>query len=103
MCSSDLPVGRYTVTSEEAGFSTTVTPEFALTVNAQQRVDLSMAVGGAATTVEVSAAPTLLETEIKTPRFNFGSRGSTAGCSGCCATRRSEISANPVRRPPVGD
>ena len=58
-----VPVGRYTVTSEEAGFATTATPEFALTVNAQQRVDLSMAVGGETTTVEVSAAPTLLETE----------------------------------------
>lgn len=58
-----VPIGRYTVESEAAGFQKSVTPTFQLTVNAQQRVDLAMPVGSASEQVEVTAAPTLLETD----------------------------------------
>lgn len=58
-----VPIGRYTVESEAAGFQRSVTPTFQLTVNAQQRVDLAMPVGTASEQVEVTAAPTLLETD----------------------------------------
>lgn len=58
-----VPVGQYTVESTAAGFQKAVTPPFSLTVNAQQRVDLSLPVGAATEQVEVTAEPTLLETE----------------------------------------
>ena len=58
-----VPIGQYTVSGEAAGFERTETSAFALTVNARQRIDLTLPVGNATTTVDVSAAPTLLETE----------------------------------------
>ncbi len=58
-----VPVGAYTLTSDAPGFHRVGSPVFQLTVNAQQRVDLAMAIGAENTTVEVSAQPTLLETE----------------------------------------
>ena len=58
-----VPVGEYTVESVAPGFEKAATPSFALTVNAQQRVDLSMPVGATTEQVDVTAEPTLLETE----------------------------------------
>ncbi|MFC6645282.1 TonB-dependent receptor domain-containing protein [Granulicella cerasi] len=58
-----VPIGQYRLTSDAAGFSHTETPTFALTVSAHQLYDLKMGAAGSQTTVEVEAAPTLLETE----------------------------------------
>ena len=58
-----VPVGNYVVASDSNGFQHTETPAFDLTVNARQRIDLTMGVGSASVNVDVSAAPTLLETE----------------------------------------
>jgi hypothetical protein len=56
-------VGRYTLTAEAAGFSTAATEEFSVSVGARQRVDLQLAVGQVAETIQVSDAVKLLETD----------------------------------------
>ena len=54
---------RYQVSSESAGFARSDSAIFPLTVNARQRVDVALRAGGVAQTVEVTSAPTALETE----------------------------------------
>jgi len=55
--------GSYRVQAEAAGFQTAVAEAFTLTVNARQRVDLSLQVGQATEHVTVTGAATLLETD----------------------------------------
>ncbi len=56
-------VGRYTLSAEARGFSTATTGEFAASVGARQRVNIDLAVGQVAETVQVSGAVNLLETD----------------------------------------
>ena len=55
--------GTYSLRSELQGFTTAVASNVTVTVNARQRVDLTMAVGGLGETVEVTGAARLLESE----------------------------------------
>ena len=60
---TSVKIGNYKVAAESAGFAISDTPQFALTVNARQRVDVALRAGEVSQTVEVTSAPTLLETE----------------------------------------
>jgi hypothetical protein len=59
----NVPVGRYHVNVQAAGFKTATTEAFAVAVEARQRVDVRLEVGDAATTVTVSEAAAVLETD----------------------------------------
>jgi Cna protein B-type domain. len=47
----NVPIGTYTVQAEKAGFRTAAAEQFAVTVSARQRVDLTLQVGGTTETV----------------------------------------------------
>jgi hypothetical protein len=59
----NVRVGTYSLKAELQGFTTAVADNFTVTVNARQRVDLSMGVGGIGETVQVTGAARLLESE----------------------------------------
>jgi len=59
----NVRIGTYTVRAELQGFSAAEADSFAVTVNARQRVDLTLAVGNIGETVVVTGAAQLLETE----------------------------------------
>jgi hypothetical protein len=59
----NVRVGTYSVRAELQGFSTAVADNIAVTVNARQRVDLTMKVGSLGETIEVTGAARLLESE----------------------------------------
>ncbi len=59
----NLVPGNYTVTVEKPGFKKIVKTGITLEVTAILRVDVSMAIGTVEQTVEVSAAPPLMQTE----------------------------------------
>ncbi|HTV01066.1 MAG TPA: carboxypeptidase regulatory-like domain-containing protein [Luteitalea sp.] len=59
----NVRVGTYSLKAELSGFTTAVANDVTVTVNARQRVDLSLSVGGLGETVEVSGAARLLESE----------------------------------------
>ena len=56
-------LGTYRIRVEASGFQTATTDSFDLTVNARQRVDLSLQLGQTSQNITVSGAATLLETE----------------------------------------
>jgi len=58
----NLPIGNYNITVEKEGFRRTVTQAYALEINQSLRVDVTLTVGAASQTVEVSAAATQVET-----------------------------------------
>jgi hypothetical protein len=60
---TDVKIGLYQVTATGNGFDTGVTQIFRVSVNARQRVDLSLKIGSASETVTVSDAASLLETD----------------------------------------
>jgi len=60
---SNVRLGKYRVTAEKQGFSRAVAEEFAVTVNARQRVDLTLQVGQVAESVTITGAAAVLETE----------------------------------------
>ena len=60
---SPLPIGDYTLTVTATGFSTVQHPAISLAMNQTARVDVAMVVGQTSQTVEVSAAPPLLQTD----------------------------------------
>jgi hypothetical protein len=57
-----LPIGRYGVTIEAAGFGTKSVPEFQLEVLQTANFNVKLAVGGGSTTVDVEAAAPILNT-----------------------------------------
>ncbi|MBV9611732.1 MAG: carboxypeptidase regulatory-like domain-containing protein, partial [Acidobacteriaceae bacterium] len=59
----DVPVGRYTITAELAGFATFKTTGVRVDVNARQRVDITLQVGATSQSVEVESAAAALETD----------------------------------------
>lgn len=59
----NIRIGNYQITAEHPGFSAAVVDNIVLTVNARQRVDISMAVGAVSDKVVVTGAVQLLETD----------------------------------------
>jgi hypothetical protein len=57
-----VKIGTYQVTAEAQGFSTAVADKVEATVNARQRVDLTLSAGAVTETVNITAATPLLET-----------------------------------------
>jgi hypothetical protein len=57
-----LPVGTYRVTAEAGGFKTGVASDVTLDVSQQRQVDFTLVMGEVKSTVQVSAAPPLLDT-----------------------------------------
>ena len=109
---SVLP-GNYTLTTEHAGFKTTATAPFSVTVSARQRVDLVLAIGQADQSITVTDAASLLETdssdrgEVVAARetSTFRLTGATRPTSPCwcpaCASRCSKTSPAPAARLPT--
>ncbi|WP_031499353.1 TonB-dependent receptor [Bryobacter aggregatus] len=60
---TNVRIGTYTVTAEARGFSKAVAKDIVVNVNARQRVDLMLAIGTVAETVEVTSAAALLDTD----------------------------------------
>src|SRR5271170_6104360 len=60
---SPLPIGDYVLKVSAPGFSTAERPSFSLAMDQTARIDITMTVGQASQTVEVSAAPPLLQTD----------------------------------------
>jgi hypothetical protein len=58
-----LPIGRYEVRAESAGFQTSIHPTLILELNQTARVNFEMKVGEVTQTIEVTAAPPLLNTD----------------------------------------
>lgn len=59
---SFVPIGRYTLTAELAGFSTTKQESFEIRIGDRLRIDLTMQVGALSETVTVTSEALLLET-----------------------------------------
>jgi Carboxypeptidase regulatory-like domain/TonB dependent receptor len=60
---AQLPVGTYTLKVEKSGFALASRPAFVLTLNQVARIDITMKVGQASETVEVTGAAPVMETE----------------------------------------
>jgi hypothetical protein len=60
---SQLPVGTYDLKVEKGGFAAASYPAFVLTLNQVARIDVTMKIGKATETVEVTAAAPILERE----------------------------------------
>jgi Carboxypeptidase regulatory-like domain/TonB-dependent Receptor Plug Domain/TonB dependent receptor len=60
---TDVKIGQYQVTANANGFDVSTTQTFAVTVNARQRVDLSVKIGSTNETVTVGSAADLLQTD----------------------------------------
>ena len=60
---ANVRIGNYRVSAEKQGFSTAVAERVNVTVNARQRVDLTMQPGAVTETVVITDAAQLLETE----------------------------------------
>ena len=60
---TNLPIGRYTVTFEKPGFKRTVHSNVTISVNQTSRVDTTLQVGQVSQSVQVSAAPPLIQSE----------------------------------------
>jgi hypothetical protein len=52
-----LPVGRYEVRAENAGFDAAVRSDILLQLNQNARVDFTLTIGNVSQTVDVTAAP----------------------------------------------
>lgn len=59
----NVKIGNYQITVEAAGFNRTIAENINLTVNARQRVDLTLQVATAAETVTITGAAELLESD----------------------------------------
>jgi carboxypeptidase family protein/TonB-dependent receptor-like protein len=59
----DVHIGQYKIRAKAENFSETVTDTFTVSVNARQRVDVTLKPGSASETVTVSGGATLLESE----------------------------------------
>ena len=58
-----LPIGRYQVSVEAAGFKTAVHQPFALDLNQTAKIDVALTIGATSTTIEVSGGAPVLQTE----------------------------------------
>ena len=96
----NVRIGTYTLKAELQGFTTAVAENFTVTVNARQRVDLTMKVGDVGETVEVTGAARLLESESSDRgRSSAASRSSTCRSTGApTPTSRCSAPASASRR-----
>jgi hypothetical protein len=62
----DVPIGNYTVTAEQPGFSKTVTEPQPLLINQSLRVDIGLRVGAVSETVQIEADSSSIETVVAT-------------------------------------
>jgi hypothetical protein len=60
---AQLPVGTYTLKVEKSGFALASRPAFVLTLNQVARIDITMKVGQASETVEVTGAAPVMKTD----------------------------------------
>ncbi len=60
---TNVKIGTYQLTAEAPGFSRAVAKDISVSVNARQRVDLSLQVGAVTESVEVADAASLLQTD----------------------------------------
>ena len=60
---TDVKIGQFQVTAEANGFDISTTQAITVTVNARQRVDLTLKIGSNSETVTVDAAASVLETD----------------------------------------
>jgi hypothetical protein len=60
---TDVKIGQYQISSTAAGFDNTTTRPFSVTVNARQRVDVSLKNGSQTEVVTVTGAAAILETD----------------------------------------
>jgi hypothetical protein len=58
----DLPIGNYSVTVEQTGFTTAITSPSELTINQTLRIDVSIKVGAVSQAIEVNARAAQVET-----------------------------------------
>jgi hypothetical protein len=66
-----LPIGRYTVSVQASGFGSATIPEFSLEVGQTAKFNIKLQVGGANTSVNVSAATPILDTSDYTVGSTF--------------------------------
>src|SRR5207237_10802140 len=59
----ELPAGTYKISVEKAGFREAVINTVTVVVNTTTRIDVTLALGTTTQTVEVAAAPALLQTD----------------------------------------
>jgi hypothetical protein len=59
----NVKVGHYSISVEQPGFTKFVTPDVMVSVEARQRVDVTLQVGEITTSVDVSAAAAVLDTD----------------------------------------
>ncbi len=71
---NSVGIGNYVVSTEMAGFSSVKTETFQVTVNARQRVDVSVKPGQVSETVQVTASAELLETETSSRSTVIGTK-----------------------------
>lgn len=64
-----LPAGQYTVKATAKGFATSSKPPFGLQMNQVARVDIQLSIGAVSSTVTVSGAPPLLQTNTMAQSF----------------------------------
>ena len=62
----DLPIGNYSVSAEQAGFSKTVTDPQPLLINQSLRVDIALRVGAVSETIQIEANSANIETVVAT-------------------------------------
>lgn len=60
---TNVKIGTYEITAEAPGFARAIARNISISVNARQRVDLTLKVGTVAESVEVTDAATLLQTD----------------------------------------
>jgi hypothetical protein len=68
-----VPMGRYEMRVEAPGFQTALRPAFDLELNQTARVDIALVIGAVSSTVEVTAAVPLLQTETTQVGTTMGS------------------------------
>ena len=70
----NVRIGRYTVSAEAPGFKRAVSEEFAVTVNARQRVSLALELGEVTEVVTVTAAASVVEADTSSRGTVIGSK-----------------------------
>src|SRR5579871_3009396 len=74
---NNVPVGRYDVSASSQGFATATVANVQLELNHTASVNLTLAVGSVATSVEVTEAPALIDTSTAQLQSTFDTRQAT--------------------------
>ena len=70
----NVRIGTYSLKAELQGFTTAIAENFTVAVNARQRVDLALSVGGVGETVQVTGAARSARKRIERPRHGHQPR-----------------------------